>query len=157
MTPLIVLISVSAILFAVNRFLLGGRLSLSLIGRISMAAMLLVTGLAHFTSTDVMVEMMPDAIPLKRELVYFTGVCELAGAVGLIWNKTARLASALLIVFFIAVLPANVAGSLKQVNLGGMEYREAYLLFRVPLQIFFIWWVYYFGIKRRNTPGRECG
>ena len=117
--------------------------------------MLLVTGIAHFTSTDVMVEMMPDAVPLKREMVYFTGVCELAAAVGLLWDKTSRLASIMLIVFFIAVLPANIAGSLKQVNLGGMEYGAIYLLFRIPFQIFLIWWVYYFGLRqkqRRLTP-----
>jgi len=151
MAPLIVLIASFIALFAGNRFLLGGRFSISLIGRLSMAAMLLVTGVAHFTSTGPMVEMMPDIMPLKRELVYFTGVCELAAVVGLVWNRTSRLASILLIVFFIAILPANIAGSLKQVNFGGMEYGAAYLFFRVPLQVLFIWWVWYFGL-RRNAP-----
>jgi uncharacterized membrane protein len=147
MAPLIVLLTTFAALYALNKFLFNRRLSTSLIGRISMSAMLLLTGIAHFTSTDLMVEMMPDIVPLKREMVYFTGVCELAAAVGLLWNKTARLASILLIIFFIAVLPANIAGSIKQVNMGGMEYGVLYLLFRVPLQIFLIWWVYYFGLK----------
>ena len=147
MAPLIVLLTTFGVLYAVNKFLLKGRASVSLLGRISMSAMLLLTGIAHFTSTDLMVEMMPDIVPLKREMVYFTGICELAAAVGLLWNKTARLASILLIIFFIAVLPANIAGSIKQVNMGGMEYGLLYLLFRVPLQIFLIWWVYYFGLK----------
>jgi len=115
-----------------------------------MAAMLVTTGVSHFTNTEPMVAMMPDFVPAKRELVYFTGVCELAAVVGLVWNKTARLASVLLIVFFVLVLPANIAGSLKSVNFGGMEYGTWYLLFRVPLQVFFIWWVWYFGIKK-NT------
>src|SRR5688572_30328446 len=105
MAPLIVLLATFAILYAVNKLLLQGRLSTSLIGRISMSAMLLVTGIAHFTTTDLMVEMMPDMVPFKREMVYFTGVCELAAAVGLLWDKTVRLASILLIIFFIAVLP----------------------------------------------------
>jgi uncharacterized membrane protein len=152
MAPLIVLLATFAILYAVNRFLLHGRLSTSLIGRISMSAMLLVTGIAHFTSTDLMVEMMPDVVPFKREMVYFTGVCELAAAIGLLWNKTVKIASILLIVFFVAVLPANIAGSIKQVDLGGMQYGVFYLLFRIPFQIFLIWWVYYFGIRSR-TPG----
>lgn len=151
MAPLIVLLASFAIIFALNRYVFQDRLSTALIGRIAMSAMLLLTGTAHFTSTDLMVEMMPDAVPLKREMVYFTGVCELAAAVGLLWNKTSRLASILLIVFFIAVLPANIAGSLKQVNLGGMEYGVLYLLFRIPFQIFLIWWVYYFGLKRNKS------
>ena len=148
MAPLIVLIATFVLLFIGNRFLLGRRFSISLIGRLSMAAMLLLTGIAHFTNTDPMVEMMPDIMPLKRELVYFTGVCELAAVAGLVWGRTARLASILLVVFFVAILPANIAGSLKQVNFGGMEYGSAYLLFRVPLQVLFVWWVWYFGIRQ---------
>lgn len=157
MAPLIVLITTFVTLFLLNRFALGGRLTLSLRGRASMAAMLVLTGIAHFTSTDLMVEIMPDAIPLKREMVYFTGLCELAAAVGLIWNKTSRLASILLIVFFLLVLPANIAGSLKEVPLGGMENGALYLLFRIPLQILFIVWVWYFGLKLNSAapPVRE--
>jgi len=150
MAPLIVLLTTFAILYALNKFALSGRMSTSPIGRISMSAMLLLTGIAHFTSTDLMVEIMPDIVPLKREMVYFTGVCELAAAIGLLWSKTARLASILLIIFFIAVLPANIVGSFKEVNFGGMEYGTLYLLFRIPLQIFLIWWVYYFGLKQNR-------
>ena len=157
MAPLIVLITTFIVLFAINRFALRDRFSTALVGRAAMAAMLLLTGIAHFTSTDVMVEMMPDAIPLKREMVYFTGVCELAAAAGLIWSKTSRLAAILLIIFFIAVLPANVAGSLKQVNLGGMEYGAIYLLLRIPLQVFFIWWVYYFGVRQTAKSVAHVG
>lgn len=150
MTPLIILIASFAILFAINKFLLASRLTISQVGRFAMASMLLATGIAHFTSTEPMIEMMPDAIPLKRELVYFTGICELAAVGGLIWNRTSRLASILLIVFFFAILPANIAGSLKHVNFGGMEYGAAYLIFRIPLQILFIWWVWFFGVRERT-------
>lgn len=148
MAPLIFLLATFALLYLLDRFALQGRLGLSFIGRASMAVMLLVTGVSHFTNTAEMTAMMPDFIPAKRELVYFTGICELAAVAGLLWNKTARLASILLLVFFILVLPANIAGSLKSVNFGGMEYGPLYLLFRVPLQIFFIWWVWYFGLRR---------
>ena len=147
MAPLIILLVTFAVLYLVDRFALRGRIGLSLAGRIAMAAMLVATGISHFTNAEEMIAMMPDFVPAKRELVYFAGVCELAAVVGLIWNKTARLASILLIVFFVLVLPANIAGSLKSVNFGGMEYGPLYLLFRVPLQLFFIWWVWWFGIR----------
>ncbi len=155
MAPLLVLIGTFLVVFAVNKFLLGTRLSTSLVGRVSLSAMLMLTGIAHFTSTDLMVEMMPEAIPFKREMVYFTGLCELAAAVGLLWPPTSRLAAILLIVFFIAILPANIAGSLKQVNLGGMEYGAVYLWFRIPLQIFLIAWTYYFGLRLNALPERS--
>ncbi len=150
MAPLIFLLGTFAVLYLIDRFLLGRRLGLSFIGRVSMAVMLVVTGISHFTNTQQMIDIMPDFIPAKREMIYFTGVCELLAVVGLLWDKTARVASILLIVFFVLVLPANIAGSLKSVQFGGMEYGAVYLLFRIPLQIFFIWWVYYFGVRRGN-------
>ncbi|HEX6126478.1 MAG TPA: DoxX family membrane protein [Pyrinomonadaceae bacterium] len=151
MAPLIFLLATFTVLFLVNKYVLGKHLSLSLIGRVSMAMMLLVTGISHFTNTAEMVEMMPDFMPAKRGIVYLTGVIELMAVVGLLWDRTTRLASILLIIFFICVLPANIAGSLKSVQYGGMEYGPWYLLFRIPLQIFFIWWVWYFGVKNAET------
>ena len=148
MAPLIILLVTFAVLYSLDRFVLGGKIGLSLAGRIAMAAMLIATGISHFTNAEEMVAMMPDFVPAKREVIYFTGACELAAVIGLVWNKTARLASILLIVFFVLVLPANIAGSLKSVDFGGMEYGPWYLLFRVPLQVFFIWWVWWFGFRK---------
>ncbi|MEO8041617.1 MAG: DoxX family protein [Acidobacteriota bacterium] len=149
MAPLIFLLGTFVALYLINRFLLGRRLNVSFIGRAPMAVMLIVTGIAHFTNTQQMVEIMPEFMPAKREMIYFTGVCELLAVIGLIWDRTARLASILLIIFFVLVLPANIAGSLKSVQFAGMEYGPLYLLFRIPLQIFFIWWVWYFGVRRQ--------
>jgi uncharacterized membrane protein len=147
MAPLIILLATFTVLYLVDRFLLGRRLGISFIGRASMAVMLIATGVSHFTNTQEMIEIMPDFVPAKREMVYFTGVCELLAVVGLLWSRTGRLTSIVLIIFFVLVLPANIAGSLKQVQFGGMEYGAWYLLFRIPLQIFFIWWVWYFGLR----------
>ena len=151
MAPLIFLLGTFAVLYLLNRFALGGRSTVSLIGRSSMAVMLIVTGVSHFTNTQQMVDMMPDFIPAKREMIYFTGVCELLAVVGLVWSRTARLASILLIIFFVLILPANIAGSLKSVQFGGMELGPIYLLFRIPLQVFFIWWVWFFGVRKGRS------
>ncbi|MBK9154725.1 MAG: DoxX family membrane protein [Chloracidobacterium sp.] len=150
MAPLLFLLVSFAILYLLDRFALSGRLGISFIGRAAMAVMLLVTGISHFTNTEEMVAMIPDILPAKRELIWFTGVCELAAVVGLLWDRTARPAAILLIVFFVLVLPANIAESLRSVEFGGMEYGPIYLLFRVPLQIFFIWWVWYFGLSQNR-------
>lgn len=147
MTPLIFLLATFILLFTVNKFLAANQLSLSFIGRAALAVMLIVTGIAHFTSTDLMIELMPEFLPYKREIVYLTGVLELLAVIGLLIDKTAKLTAVMLVIFFLAILPANIVGSLKQVNLGGMENGAVYLLFRVPLQIFFILWTYYFGIR----------
>lgn len=147
MAPLIILLVTFGVLYLLDLFALKGRLGLSFVGRASMAVMLIATGVSHFTNTDDLVAIMPDIVPAKRELVYFTGVCELLAVPGLLWSKTAKLTSVFLLIFFVLILPANIAGSLKQVQFGGMEYGPLYLLFRVPLQILFIWWVWYFGFR----------
>ena len=148
MAPLIVLIVSFGGFWLVNKYMLNERFSVSFIGRVAMALMLLMTGSAHFFKTDVMVQSMPDMMPYKVELVYFTGVIELLAAIGLLFDRTAKLTSILLIIFFVCILPANIIGSLKRVELGGMENGPMYLLFRVPLQVFFIWWAYFFGQLR---------
>lgn len=148
MAPLVFLLATFSVLYLINRFALKRHLSLSVLGRISMAVMLIVTGISHFTNTDEMVAIMPDIVPSKRAVVYFTGVCELLAVAGLISDKTYKLTSVLLIIFFLAVLPANIIGSMREIQFGGMQYGTWYLVFRIPLQIFFIWWAWYFGIKK---------
>lgn len=142
MAPLVFLLGTFATLYLLNRYFFDKRLSLSVIGRFAMAVMLTVTGIVHFTSTDWMAGMMPDALPYKRELVYFTGVCELAAVIGLLWERLSKLTSVMLIIFFVLILPANIADAMKNEPL--------YLLFRIPEQIFFIWWVWYFGISQNR-------
>ena len=145
--PLLFLLVIFGFLLAIRKFFLKDKLSFSFVGRASLAVMLTVTGIAHFTNADLMIEMMPEFVPMKREMVYFTGVCELLAVVGLLWDKTSKLTAVMLIIFFIAILPANIIGSMKQVQLGGMENGVIYLFFRIPLQILFILWTYYFGIR----------
>lgn len=117
--------------------------------------MLIFTGIAHFTKTDLMIEMMPEIVPSKKEAVYFTGFLEIMASIGLLAQKFAKLTSIILILFFLAILPANIIGSMKEVELGGMEKGVNYLYFRIPLQLFFIIWAYYFGIKiNKTTPNK---
>lgn len=109
MAPLIILLAAFFILYFVDRLALRGRLGYEFVGRAAMAVMLFATGISHFTDPEPLVAIMPNAIPAKLELVYFTGVVELAAVVGLLLRRTAWLASVLLIIFFLAVLPANIA------------------------------------------------
>ena len=155
MAPLIILIVCFGITFLINKFLLKDRFSLSFIGRFSLAIMLIFTGIAHFAKTDLMIEMMPEIVPFKKETVYFTGFLEIMASIGLLTQKFSKLTSIILILFFLAILPANIIGSMKEVELGGMEKGVNYLYFRIPLQLLFIIWAYYFGIKiNKTTPNK---
>jgi uncharacterized membrane protein len=87
-----------------------------LVLRILLAAALLVMGVNHFLPKPRrgMRAMIPPALrrpglPSPAFLVAFTGVCELAGAVGLLtpWPALRLVTGIALAVFFVAVFPAN--------------------------------------------------
>ena len=149
MAPLIVLLATFVVLVLVRRFWAPRALSLSLCGRAAMSAMLLLTGSGHFFMTDEMAAMLPHAVPARTEMIYATGVLELLAVVGLLVPATSRLTSWCLIAFFFAVLPANIYAALNRVGVG--KHGPAYLWFRVPLQILFIGWIWYFGEAARAT------
>lgn len=105
--------------------------------RDALSLMLVFTGVSHFTfMKEDLVRMMPPSIPWPRALVYFTGVCEFAGAVGLLLPEFRRAAAYALIAFFLAVLPANIHAARAGVTLRGKPATSLGL--RIPTQILFI-------------------
>jgi uncharacterized membrane protein len=146
MTPLIILFASFTAALLINKIGLKSKWTVSFMGRLALAIMLIFTGIAHFFKTELMIAMLPEMIPLKVYVVYLTGALEIAAAIGLLTSGLFRFTSILLIIFFISILPANIVGSIKQVGLGGMENGVQYLYFRIPLQGLFILWAYFFGI-----------
>ena len=105
--------------------------------RVGLAAMLLHTASAHFNAMrHDLARMVPPAIPHPMEFVYFTGVCEIFGAFGLLVPRVRIAAALALIVLFVAVLPANVHAARAGLTLGGKPVTP--LAVRVPMQILFI-------------------
>jgi len=119
----------------------------SLRGRITLSLVFLNTGLAHFTNTDGMLQLLPEFLPFRTELVYASGVLEILGAVTLLVPRLQRLTSIALVLFLIAVFPGNVYGALQHASIGGHELGPVYLLVRAPFQVFLIWMLYRFGVK----------
>ena len=81
---------------------------------IALAVAFLFMGVSHFLPGPgrTMGAMIPPFFrrpgwPSAKALVRFTGVCEIVGAVGLLVPQTRLVASIALIVFLVAVFPAN--------------------------------------------------
>ena len=149
MKPLIILIAVFLITSLLMKLFMK-EVDFPLAGRIAMAAMLVFTAIGHFAFTAGMTAMIPDFIPGKTALVYFTGVLELLFALGLLIPSYRTLLAWLLILFFILVLPANIKASLEHINYQTGEANgngPAYLWLRIPMQLFFILWVYLTSIR----------
>ena len=110
--------------------------------RAGLAVMLVFTAIAHFKAlkTD-LVRMVPSWVPNPVAMVRFTGLCEILGGVGLLVPWTRPVAAVALIVFFVAVFPANVHAARHGISLGGRQATPLWL--RAPMQLLFIgltWW-----------------
>ncbi len=68
----------------------------------------MVGGVAHFTTTEMFVSIMPPYVPFHLAVVYLTGVMEIAAAACLLFPVTRYWSGNFLFVFTIAVTPANV-------------------------------------------------
>jgi uncharacterized membrane protein len=107
----------------------------------------LTAGTLHFLRPRVYEAMMPQGLPAKRELVYASGVAELAGAVGVLHPATRRPAGWWLIATLIAIFPANM-----QMALNAERYRAIpapLLWLRLPLQALLIAWAWRVAVQRR--------
>lgn len=145
MKPLFVLL-VTFVLAGIVIKIISGSWNFSLAGTIAMSAMLLFTSIAHYAFANGMTLMMPSFLPFKKQLVWATGLLEIIFAVALLlpaWKHTACIA---LIIFFLLIIPANINAAVKKVDYQKGNYEGSgvnYLWFRVPLQVFFIAWVYW--------------
>jgi uncharacterized membrane protein len=108
----------------------------------ALAVMFVFTGIAHFNQMKHdLAKMVPAFFPHPLPLVYFTGVLEFLGAIGLLLPRFRFLAGVCLIALLIALFPANVNAALKGVTLRGKPPTPLWL--RAPVQALFIgllWW-----------------
>jgi uncharacterized membrane protein len=150
MKPLIVLIS-AFLLTSLYTYAFNQGVNIDLSGRLALAVMLLFTAIAHFVFIKGMVMMVPSFIPYqaKRMVVYITGIIEVLAAVAIMYRSTRVVAGYLLILFFIALLPANIHTARQRINMEKASHSGPglkYLWFRIPLQLFLICWTYFFTI-----------
>ena len=114
--------------------------------------MLCFTAAAHFNSmrTD-LIAMVPPWVPNPGFMVTFTGMCEILGAIGLLLPPTRRVAAVGLIMFLLAVLPANIHAAQAGVTLRGAPPTPLWP--RVALQALFIALIWWAGVR----PSRHRG
>ncbi len=103
----------------------------------ALAVMFCFTGVAHFgRMRDEIEKMVPPWVPNPRRVVTWTGICEILGAVGLIIPETRFLAGICLIIFLVAVFPANIHAVTTGATLGGRAVTSLWI--RAPVQVLLI-------------------
>ena len=121
------------------------------VARWLLVAFYAVAGIAHLIVTDAMVRITPAWVPFPSAVVVATGLCELAGAAGLLTTRWRRAAGWSLALYAVCVFPANIRHAF--LDLGshtglGWSYHGPRLL----LQPLIVWWALWASgaVRRRE-------
>lgn len=79
-----------------------------MIGRAIVFVWFFLGGIGHFVLTKTFVSVVPPYVPFPLEMVYFTGVCEIAGALALLYKPLRHVAGWCLIALTICVTPVHI-------------------------------------------------
>lgn len=111
--------------------------------RWAVAAGIAMAGIGHFASTEAFLGQTPDFLPFRREIVWVSGVVELAFAAALLLLPAhRRLVGRLLAAFFVLIFPGNLYQALAGTSSFGLDTdaeRWVRLLFQPVLVVAALW------------------
>jgi uncharacterized membrane protein len=109
--------------------------------RAALASMFLFTAASHFAPMRKdLIAMVPPGLPRPDLLVSFTGVAELAGAVGLMFPSTRFPAACGLMMLLALMFPANVSAARRGTRIRNRQATPLWL--RAPMQVLFMLWTW---------------
>ncbi len=112
--------------------------------RILLAIFYLGAGILHLKSPDGFVQITPAWVPAPDLVVAFTGIAEIAGAIGLLVPKLRQASGISLALYALCVWPANFNHAWSDIAIGGRdlgwEYHGPRLVFQ-PVLIWLALWV----------------
>jgi uncharacterized membrane protein len=110
------------------------------VSRYALALFYGTAGLGHLIWPEVLLPIMPEIVPFQWVVIVVTGLCELAGAVGLLIPRWRRLAALMLALYAVCVFPANIRHAMIGGEFFGWALDWRYHLPRLALQPFLVWW-----------------
>ncbi|MEO9469700.1 DoxX family protein [Parasphingorhabdus sp.] len=122
--------------------------------RLLLVLFYLVAGIMHIISPGGFLAITPNWVPYPDQVVFFTGVAEIAGAIGLLIPPTLlpkiRYAAGIgLALYALCVFPANINHAVNNLAIGGSTATWAYHGPRLLFQPVFIWWALFAGSVTR--------
>ncbi len=118
--------------------------------RIAAAIFFVAAGANHFGEPDFYRKIVPPGFGSPGILVWISGVAEIAGGIGLLIPRLRWWAGWGLIALLIAVFPANIYMAVSPQSISDLHYPRWSLWLRLPLQIVFIAWVWYAGLRENR-------
>lgn len=102
-----------------------------------LAVMFFLTSSAHWGRKRAdLLRMIPPRIRFPGPIVTMTGLAEIAGAIGILWQRTAPWTAVGLILLLLAVFPANIYAARHSMTIGGSKVTR--LPLRTILQVVFL-------------------
>jgi len=108
--------------------------------RVILAAFYLIGGIGHLLIPDRFLPIVPDAVPFPRKVILATGLCEIAGALGLLTRRFRWWAGLALAVYAACVFPANLKHAFEGVPVPPLPESWWYHGPRLILQPILVWW-----------------
>lgn len=108
--------------------------------RLALSVAMIFFGTDHLLTPERYLAMIEGWLPWPEAIVAVTGLCEIAGGLGLLLPGLQRWAGLMLAVYFIAVFPANVHNALYGLNVQGLPVSEWYYWVRLGFQPLAVWW-----------------
>lgn len=96
-------------------------------------------GIVHLVAADAMLPLMPDWVPQPRFVILATGLCEIAGAIGLLTRSFRRAAAIGLALYAVCVYPANLKHAFDHIHVDGIPDSWWYHGPRLAFQPVFVW------------------
>ena len=121
--------------------------TIRLIFKCLLALLMVTAGIGHFLNPDFFLKIMPPYLPFHRELVYLSGLFEIALGITLLIPTLSQLAAWGIIALLIVVFPANIYLYQHQEIVPASPLVH---LIRLLLQAVLIFWAYCYTKKR--TP-----
>jgi uncharacterized membrane protein len=125
--------------------------------RILLALVYFVAGIAHIKSPAGFLQITPGWVPFPEQVIFLTGIAEIAGAAGLLIPRLRYAAGIGLALYALCVYPANINHALNNIAIGGETASWLYHGPRLAFQPVLIWWALIAGGAinwpfRKNQP-----
>lgn len=104
-----------------------------------------LAGMAHIKSPEGFLAITPNWVPYPELVVFWTGVAEILGAVGLFIPKVRKAAAISLALYALCVYPANINHAINNIAMGGEPLSWWYHGPRLAFQPVVIWWTLWAG------------
>lgn len=99
-----------------------------------------IAGYAHINAPEGFLAITPHWVPFPKQVIFWTGIAEILGAIGLLIAKFRKAAGIGLALYALCVYPANINHALNNIAMGGETLSWWYHGPRLAFQPFAIWW-----------------